>query len=162
MIATDPKLNERRLRWERAIWIIDLVAYAVMAVNGASALWFTSPFVQDEIRLPGVIILWGVLMLSGGLGGFIGRLLGWWALEVLLNVSAWSGAVCYAIIVLSAVVGGTSLVLLGMVVLAFLGMFRRYCELQIFTSEPGLTTFTEKVRSLLRRRTGYVVRRQHY
>ena len=101
-------------------------------------------------------------MLAGGLGGFVGRLAGWWALEVLLNVSAWSGAVCYAIIVLSAVVGGTSLVLLGMVVLAFLGMFRRYCELQIFTSEPGLTTFTEKVRSLLRRRTGYVVRRQHY
>ena len=162
MIATDPKLNERRLRWERTIWIIDLIAYAVMAVNGASALWFTSPFVQDEIRLPGVIILWGVLMLAGGLGGFVGRLVGWWALEVLLNVSAWSGAVCYAIIVLSAVVGGTSLVLLGMVVLAFLGMFRRYCELQIFTSEPGLTTFTEKVRSLLRRRTGYVVRRQHY
>ncbi|ROS52917.1 hypothetical protein [Frigoribacterium sp. PhB24] len=162
MIATDPKLNERRLRWERTIWIIDLVAYAVMAINGASALWFTSPFVQDEIRLPGVIILWGALMLAGGLGGFVGRLVGWWALEVLLNVSAWSGAVCYAIIVLSAVVGGTSLVLLGMVVLAFLGMFRRYCELQIFTSEPGLTTFTEKVRSLLRRRTGYVVRRQHY
>lgn len=162
MIATDPKLNERRLRWERTIWIIDLIAYAVMAVNGASALWFTSPFVQDEIRLPGVIILWGLLMLAGGLGGFVGRLVGWWALEVLLNVSAWSGAVCYAIIVLSAVVGGTSLVLLGMVVLAFLGMFRRYCELQIFTSEPGLTTFTEKVRSLLRRRTGYVVRRQHY
>ena len=35
MIATDPKLNERRLRWERTIWIIDLIAYAVMAVNGA-------------------------------------------------------------------------------------------------------------------------------
>lgn len=162
MIATDPKLNERRLRWERTIWILDLVAYAVMAVNGGSALWFTSPFVQEEIRLPAVIILWGVLMLAGGAGGFIGRLTGVWALEVLFNVSAWSGAVCYSIIIFSAVAGGSSLVILGMVVLAFIGMFRRYCELQIFTSEPGLTTFTEKVRSLLRRRTEYVVRRQHY
>jgi hypothetical protein len=162
MIATDPKLNDRRLRWERTIWILDLVAYAVMAVNGGSALWFTSPFVQEEIRLPAVIILWGVLMLAGGLGGFIGRLTGVWAVEVLFNVSAWSGAVCYAIIIFSAVAGGSSLVILGMVILAFIGMFRRYCELQIFTSEPGLTTFTEKVRSLLRRRTEYVVRRNHY
>jgi hypothetical protein len=162
VIATDPTLNQRRLRWERTIWIIDLVAYLVMAINGGSALWFTSPFVEDEIRLPAVIVLWGVLMLAGGLGGFVGRLLGLWALEVLLNVAAWSGAVCYAIIILSAVVGGSSLVILGMVVLAFLGMFRRYCELQIFTSEPGLTTFTEKVRSLLKRRTGHVVRRHYY
>ncbi|ROS62214.1 hypothetical protein EDF38_1317 [Frigoribacterium sp. PhB160] len=162
MIATDPKLNDRRLRWERTIWVIDMVAYAVMAVNGASALWFTSPFVQEEIRLPAVIVVWGVLMLAGGAGGFFGRLFGLWAVEVILNVSAWSGAVCYAIIIFSAVTSGSSLVILGMVVLAFLFMFRRYCELQIFTSEPGLTTFTEKVRSLLRRRTGYVVRRNHY
>ena len=162
MAATDPRLNARRLRWERTIWIIDMVGYAIMAVNGASALWFTSPFVQEEIRLPAVIVVWGVLMLAGGTGGFIGRLLGFWALEVIFNVSAWSGAVCYAIIIFSAVTGGSSLVILGMVVLAFLLMFRRYCELQIFTSEPGLTTFTEKVRSLLRRRTEYVVRRDHY
>jgi hypothetical protein len=162
VVTTDPKLNQRRLRWERAIWIIDLAAYLVMAVNGGSALWFTSPFVQEEIRLPGVIILWGVLMLAGGAGGFIGRLLGLWAVEVMLNVSAWSGAVCYAIIIFSAVTSGTSLVILGMVVLAFLLMFRRYCELQIFTSEPGLNTFAEKVRSLLKRRTGHVVRRHYY
>ncbi|OOB90755.1 hypothetical protein [Rathayibacter sp. VKM Ac-2630] len=162
MVATDPSTNDRRLRWERTIWIIDQASYALMAVSGFVALFATSTFVLREVTWPEAIIVWGLLLLGGGAAGFVGRLVKVWAIEILGNVAAMSGGVIYVAIVLSAVTGGSSLVLLAFVTAATVAILRRYAELQIFTSEPGLDTFSKKVRSLLRRRTSYTVRREHY
>lgn len=162
MVALDPAINQRRLRWERSIWIVDMLSYIVLGISGYIALFNTSDFVLKEVRSREAIIVWGVLLLGGGLAGFVGRLTRRWAVEILGNVGAMSGGVIYIIIISAAVVGGSSMVLLGFVTAATLAMYRRYSELQIFTSEPGLTTFTDRVQSLIQRRTTNVVKRRHY
>jgi hypothetical protein len=162
MVATDPRTNQRRLRWERLIWCLDMGSYLLMAFSGFIALFYTSDFVVREVRSREAIILWGVLLLAGGLAGFAGRLTRLWVVEILGNVSAASGAVIYLLIIVTAVLGGSSLVLFGFVTAAYIAMVRRYSELQIFTSEPGLDTFTARVQSLLRRRTTNTVQRKHY
>jgi len=162
MVATDPATNQSRLRWERLIWVLDMAAYGVLAVSGFVALFFTSDFVLREVRSREAIVVWGCLLLAGGVAGFAGRLSRVWAVEVLGNVAAASGAFIYMIIIVVAVVGGSSLVLLAFITAAWIAMLRRYSELQIFTSEPGLSSFTARALSLLRRRTTNTVTRQHY
>lgn len=162
MVVTDPSTNDRRLRWERTIWVIDQASYLLMAFSGAVVLFATTAFVRREVTWPEAIIVWGLLLLAGGAAGFVGRLVKVWAIEVLGNVAAQSGGVIYIAIVLSAVTTGSSAVLLAFVTGATVAILRRYAELQIFTSEPGLDTFSKKVRSLLRRRTTHTVRREHY
>lgn len=162
MVALDPSINGRRLRWERSIWIVDMLSYIVLGVSGYVALFNTSDFVLKEVRSREAIILWGVLLLGGGIAGFFGRLTRRWGIEVVGNIGAMSGGAIYIIIICAAVASGSSMVLLGFVTAATLAMYRRYSELQIFTSEPGLTTFSDRVQSLLQRRTTNVVKRRHY
>jgi len=162
VVATDPRVSQRRRRWERVIWVLDMAAYGFLAFSGWAALFAPSAYIVQEVTDGRVILVWGSLLFAGGVFGLLGRLVRLWAVEILANVAAWSGAVIYAYIVGAAVATGSSMILFGFVVAAVIATFRRYAELQIFTSEPGLDTFTKRVASLLRRRTDYAVHRKHY
>lgn len=160
MVTTDP--NRRRLRWERTIWVLDLLAYGFLGFSGWAALFSPSAYIVREVQVEWVILVWGLLLAVGSTVALIGRLVRLWAVEIVANVAAWSGAAIYAYIVAGAVLNGSSLVLFGFVLAALVSAFRRYAELHIFTSEPGLDSFSKKVAALLRRRTEYAVRRKHY
>lgn len=162
MVATDPKIAQKRRRWEMFIWVLDLAAYAFVVYAGWAALFATSEYIQREVTDQRAILLWGWLLFGGGALGLVGRAVQFWAIELPGNVAAASGAAIYGYIIVQAVANGSSHVLLAFVLIAVALLLRRYAELQIFTSEPGLETWRAKVTSLLRRRTGYVVRRQHY
>ena len=162
MVATDPKVAHKRRRWELFIWALDLAAYGFVVYAGWAALFATSEYIQREVTDQRAILLWGWLLFGGGILGLLGRAVRLWALELPGNVAAASGAAIYAYIIAAAVANGSSHVLLAFVLIALTVLLRRYAELQIFTSEPGIETWKAKVTSLLRRRTELVVRRQHF
>jgi hypothetical protein len=72
------------------------------------------------------------------------------------------GAFVYAVVLSSGAFAGTaSFAAFGMAVVAMLAMVRRYAELRIFTSEPGIRT-RGWLRDVLDRRTKNTVPRKHY
>ncbi|WP_111060502.1 hypothetical protein [Curtobacterium sp. MCBD17_008] len=162
MVATDPRLNQRRLWWERLLWIIDMVAYGVIGVSGALALVHVSDYVLDTLLgQRWIITLFAWLMVTAWLG-LAGRASRVWAVEYVGNVAAGWGAFVYAVVLSSGAFGGSaSFAAFGVAVVATLGMVRRYAELRIFTSEPGIRT-KGWLRDVLDRRTRNVVPRKHY
>lgn len=162
MVATDPKLNQRRLWWERLLWIVDMVAYGVIGVSGVLALVHVSDYVLDTlVGQRWIVTLFASLMVAALLG-LAGRASRVWAVEYVGNVAAGWGAFVYAVVLSSGAFGGTaSFAAFGMAVVATLAMVRRYAELRIFTSEPGVRT-KGWLRDVLERRTKNVVARRHY
>jgi hypothetical protein len=162
MVATDPKLNQRRLWWERLLWLIDLAAYGVIGLSGALALVHVSDYVVDTLLgWRWLITLFALLMLAAWLG-LIGRATRVWAIEYIGNVAAGWGAFVYAVVLSDGAFSGTaSFAAFGMAVVAMLSMVRRYTELRIFTSEPSPRP-RGWLRDVLDRRTRNVVPRKHY
>lgn len=161
-IVIDPKASPRRRRWEWLIWVADMIVYTGVAIAGIAALCFTSTYVLNTVNLQPAVVLWSTLLLAGGLVGLAGRLSRRWAIELPGNVAAATGTAIYAVILVPAVTEGTSLVLFVMIVVAWIYTCRRYFELQILVSEPGMTTFRNRIAAALRRKTANVVNRTHY
>ena len=162
MVATDPKLNQRRLWWERLLWIVDMVAYGVIGVSGVLALIHVSDYVLDTLLEQRWIVTLFACLMVAALLGLAGRASRVWAVEYVGNVAAGWGAFVYAVVLSSGAFGGTaSFAAFGMAVVATLAMVRRYAELRIFTSEPGVRT-KGWLRDVLERRTKNVVARRHY
>lgn len=162
MVATDPKLNQRRLWWERFLWIVDLLAYGVVGFSGILALGRVSDYVYDTLLGQMWIILLFACLMTAGWVALAGRASRLWALEYVGNVAAGWGAAVYAVVLFpGAVTGQATFAAFGMTVVATLSMARRYSELVIFTSEPGDGdgSWMQLVR---RRRTKNTVPRQHY
>jgi hypothetical protein len=162
VVVLDSRIKGRKLHWERAIWLIDLTAYLLVCIAGLFAAFDSSVYVVSVVQVPWVIWLWGSLLVGGGLFAFIGRLTRVWALEFFANVWAAAGAVLYAIILVPAVASGSSVAVFALVLVAWLFMLRRYAELKIFTSEPGLDTFRKRLDRALRLRTRNVVDRERF
>lgn len=162
MVMLDVRAGRRRLMWERFIWVIDMAAYLLIAYAGYNAAFEPSVYVIETVQNFGAIGLWGVLMLVGGAVSFIGRLSKVWAIEYACNVFAAWGVGLYAVILIPSVLEGGSKVLLALVLAAWLLVLRRYAELRIFTSEPGLDTFRKRLDAALRRRTQLAVQRENY
>ncbi|WP_242089273.1 hypothetical protein [Curtobacterium sp. DN_7.5] len=162
MVTTDPKLNQRRLWWERLLWIIDMAAYGVIGLSGALALVHVSDYVLDTLLgQRWIISLFAWLMVAAWLG-LAGRASRVWAVEYIGNVASGWGAFVYAVVLSSGALSGTaSFAAFGVAVVAMLAMVRRYAELRIFTSEPGVKT-RGWLRDVLDRRTKNVVPRKHY
>lgn len=162
MVATDPKLNQRRLWWERLLWITDLLAYAVIGVSGFLALGRVSDYVYDTLLGQTWIIMLFAWLMLGGWVALIGRATRLWALEYVGNVAAGWGTAVYAVVLFPGALSGVAtFAAFGMTVATTLYMARRYDELVIFTSEPGDSdgSWLNRVR---RRRTKNTVPRQHF
>lgn len=144
----------------RLIWVLDLTAYAALTYAGAQAIWATSEYVSATVVWAPAIAIWGTLLLVGSAGCLLGRLTRLWAIEYVSNVLAGWGAWLYVIILIPAMLEGTSGVLFGFAVFASLGIARRYAELRIFVNEPGLSGIRARLEAAFRRRTELTVQRR--
>lgn len=163
MVTTDPRLNERRRAKEAAVRVVDMLAYLAVLTGGIGAFLFTPDTVRAALAgLPGLVILWGTLLVVGGTLGFIGRLTRVWVIEIPGASAGFFGAAMYFVILGSAALAlPTAIVATTLVATMMLLLARRYLELQILTSEPISATFAEKVRTILRRRTTNTVSQHH-
>jgi hypothetical protein len=162
MVTTDPKLNQRRLWWERLLWIIDMAAYGFIGFSGILAIGNVSSYVYDTLLgQQWIIVLFAWLMTAGwiALAGRASRL---WALEYVGNSAAGWGAAVYAVVLFpGALSGEATFAAFGMTAVATLFTVRRYAELVIFTSEPG-DSDPVLFRAIIRRRTKNTVPRHFY
>lgn len=161
MVATDPRLNQRRKWWERLIWILDMSAYLFLGASGVAALFHVSDYVRNTLLGQHFVILLFAVLLSFGAIAFAGRLTRVWALEYAANVFTMGGAFMYAVILFPSLLTGSSFAVFGATVVSFLYALRRFAELKIFISEPGSTAHG-RLREALRRRTKNIVPREHY
>jgi hypothetical protein len=155
-----PVTAERRRRFEEWIRVLDLVAYGGVALCGGFALGFPPASVVDELRsAPWLLGVWGVLLLAGGVVGFLGRLTRFWMVETPATVSAFGGAIIYLFMLgRFATTSITAMVATLLVGVAALLLARRWLELQIFGYEPGLD-FQARLRAAAGRRTTNMVHR---
>lgn len=133
---------------------IDITVGLVSVVAGVFALVAAPPSVVREVSLPFLVVLWGALLIAGGLSSALGRLTGIWILETAGIISATSGTLIYLVVV-STAIGATlgAAVVASFILIALLAMARRYIELQIFLSEPKERGLIAHIQSLLRLRT---------
>lgn len=156
-VATaDAEENERRReRFEGVVRIVDLVIYAITVACGFYAVLATPMSVVDVLTgAEWLVGLWAALLLVGGTVGFIGRLSRYWMVEIPGTVLAFAGMMIYFVMLgRFAFTSITASVASGMVLATSLVMFRRWIELQIFSSEPGDGSLGVRLAFALRRRT---------
>ena len=162
MVNGEATIDDRRRHVrEIAIRIIDIITYAAVFSGGIFVLHFTPD--SAEILLvnwPWVITLWSGLMITGGVLGFIGRITRIWAIEVPGTGAGIAGALIYAVVLgNAAIVNTTAFVAVTLVIIATLTLLRRYIELQIFTTEPGAKSLSERFVIAFKRRTVNAVER---
>lgn len=155
-----PISPKRRRRYERAIRIVDLIVYSAVFVGGLAAVFVPPASATDElIQTPALIAMWAVLLLGGGLVGFLGRLTRYWLIEGPATVAAFFGAAIYLILLFSAALeSATTTLAAALVFVAMAALFRRWLELQIFGTEPN-ASWKRRLKNALKRRTADVVPR---
>lgn len=155
MVITDPRTSERRRAKEALIRIIDLVIYIAALAGGVFALAVTPDSVQAALSgWEWLTTGWGVLLITAGSFGFLGRLTRVWLIETPGTIGAVFGGLIYLVVLgASAPDRPTAWVAVALVFMATAALFRRFIELQIFTSEPGSRGLADRLAVLLRRRT---------
>lgn len=156
-----PVPPRRRQVFEALIRIVDLVVYVAVLAGGVYAGIATPKTIADELAgSEWLIILWSVMLVAGGLVGFIGRLTRYWMVETPATVASFTGVVVYVIVLgRYAFTSVTAAVAVFLVVVAGLFMARRWLELQIFATEPGLD-LRGRIIAAFGRRTSNTVQRQ--
>jgi HAMP domain-containing protein len=156
-----PVATARRRRFEAFIRLLDLIVYAGVFLGGVYALLGTPATVADELQgAEWLVMLWALLLLVGGLSGFVGRLTRYWFVEVPATVLAFFGIVIYFVVLgRFAFTSITAAVAAAMVLVAQVAMARRWAELQIFATDPDATDFKTRMADALRRRTTNFVHR---
>ncbi len=139
---------------EMSIRIIDILCYFVVFVGGIYALFFTPGTVSKELEgFSALIGLWAGLLLVGGLLGLIGRITTIWLLEPAADVAAAFGILIYFVVIgATAFASITAAVATCLVFTSFLGVTRRYLELQLFGSDPTHRTFRSRFNDAVERR----------
>lgn len=155
-----PPTPVRKHRLESTIRILDLIVYAVVFFGGLAAVVATPTSVVDQLlRTPILIAVWAILLLGGGLVGFIGRFTRYWLIEGPATVAAFFGVIIYFVLVVNiALASVTTTVAAALVLVAAIALFRRWLELQIFGSEPNASWRT-RFKAATNRRTANVVSR---
>lgn len=156
-----PVSTARRRRFEAVIRITDLIVYAGVLGGGVYALAGTPSSVADElVGAEWLVTLWALLLLAGGLAGFVGRLIRYWFVEVPATVLAFFGILIYFVVLgRFAFTSITAAVAAAFVLVAMVAMARRWAELQIFATDPDATDFKTRMAEALRRRTTNFVHR---
>lgn len=159
VILTDPRTDERRRTKEALIRIIDLVIYAAAVAGGIFALAVTPESIRDALHgWEWLTVGWGVLLLTSGAFGFLGRLTRFWVVETPGTIGAVFGGLIYLLVLgVTAPASPTAWVAVTLVFIATAALFRRFIELQIFTTDPGARTFADRIEAALRRRTANTV-----
>jgi lysylphosphatidylglycerol synthetase-like protein (DUF2156 family) len=136
------------------IKLIDVTIGLACIVAGVFAIIATPATVLSEVDAPPVIVLWGILLVAGGFASALGRLTGVWILETAGIAGAAFGAIIYILLVGSAVDEQNGVITaLCLIIVALLGMLRRYIELQIFLSEGRGRGILKRMAEILATRT---------
>lgn len=146
--------DRKKKRIEMLIRVIDCLIYFVVIVGGLYALFFTPNTVTKELAGFEWMIPWwaGLLIVGGGLG-LIGRITTIWILEPAADVASAFGILIYFVVIGTTAFSSITAALAScLVFVAFLGVTRRYLELQLFGSDPTQITFRQKVQATLERR----------
>lgn len=159
MVVTDPHANDARRFKEALIRVIDMVVYAAAVAGGYFALAFPPETVQKHLGgYEWLAVFWGVLLLVAGLLGFVGRLSRFWIIEMPGTAAAIFGGAIYLVVLSAASLeSATARVAVTMILIATLYLVRRYVELQIFTTDPGVKTLSDRLEAALRRRTANTI-----
>jgi hypothetical protein len=159
MVVTDPLANESRRAKEATIRIIDLVIYAAAVFGGAFALLVTPDSVTQALRgWEWLVVGWGLLLIISGVFGFVGRASRVWLIEIPAPLAAVFGGLIYLVVLgFSAPTRPTAWVAVALVFIATAALFRRFIELQIFTTDPGVESLAERIQAAIRRRTANTV-----
>lgn len=155
-----PVNETRRRRFEFTVRIVDMLVYAAILVGGLySLLWPSARVAESLLGYEWLVLLWAILLLGGGLVGFIGRLTRYWLVETPGTVAAFFGITIYFVVLGQyAFVSVTATTAAALVLVALAAMLRRWLELQIFGSEPDATIRNRVVAAIIRR-TGDTVPR---
>jgi hypothetical protein len=158
-----PVPESRRRFYEAIIRLVDLFVYAAVFGGGVYALVFTPQTVTEQLEgFPLLVVMWSFLLMAGGLVGFVGRLVRHWMTEVPATVAAVFGIAIYLVILgRYAFSSITATVAVALIIVAMLFMVRRWAELQIFSTEPGASSFRDRAAAALRRRTADAVAHNH-
>lgn len=150
----------RRLIYETAIRVLDLIVYTAILAGGVYALVSPPDTVRQSLEgYEWLAISWSVLLASGGLVGLIGRFTGYWLIETPATIASATGILIYTVILWEyAFTSITSAVATALVLVAFASMVRRWMELQLFGSEPH-STWRDRWRQALLRQIPLVVPR---
>lgn len=145
----------RRRLYEGLIRVIDLVTYATVFFGGVyAAVASPGPLTAELGGYGWLIVLWVGLLLVGGLTGFLGRLTRRWMVEVPATVLSFFGIAIFVVMLIPHLhTSVLTLIGIAIVVVASLVMARRWAELQIFSTDPGDSTFSGRVAQAIRRRT---------
>jgi hypothetical protein len=155
-----PISPKRRRRYERAIRFVDLIVYLVVFLGGLAAVFATPTSATDELlQTPLLIGVWAVLLLGGGLIGFVGRLSRYWLVEGPATIASFFGAAIYLVLLFNAALeSATTTLAAALVAVAMLALGRRFLELQIFGTEPN-ASWKRRLKNAVTRRTTDVVLR---
>lgn len=152
---TDPSANPvptaKRRFVEGMIRIVDLVIYALAALGGLGAVLATPESVVSELGANSILVwVWGLMLITGGVCGFLGRMFRRWMVEAPATILAMTGALIYVVVLAGRSLNSASAVVAMLFVLiAAAVLFRRWSELQIFAtsgSDDIKTMLAEAVR----------------
>jgi hypothetical protein len=155
VVITDPRTSERRRVKEAWIRVVDMVVYLFALAGGVFALLVPPNTIKTQLEgWEWLAIAWGCMLVIAGAFGFIGRLTRIWLIEAPGAVLGIAGGLVYALILgVTAYSSTTAWVAFCIVAIATLELWRRYLELQIFTTDPGVRTLADRLRAALNRRT---------
>lgn len=162
MVERFPVPDEKRRFLEAMIRWIDIIIYAAVLIGGMGAWAYTPTSAATELAgWEWLIPMWIGFLLVGGLLGIVGRITRIWILEPPATVAALVGIAIY-FVVLGKTMFTSLLAMLAtcLILVAALVMLRRYVELQIFGTDPGNTSLSDRIAEVLRRRTGNIPPRQ--
>lgn len=139
---------------EMAIRIIDLIIYASVFAAGIYAAVYTPASITRELMgWEWLVYVWAGFLLIGGLVGFTGRATTIWLLEPAASFASATGMLIYIVVLgRTAFDTVTTTVAFLLVTVAFLGVARRYAELQLFGSDPDHKDFRSRFHDAWHRR----------
>lgn len=149
-----PISPKKRKRIEFGIRLIDIACYVIIFCGGLAAMFFTPNTIIDElVGYEWIIPYWAAMLLIGGLLGFVARLSTIWIMEPAADIISMFGITIYFVVLgKTAFDSFTAILASCLILVALLGVIRRYLELQLFGSNPDDKTLQARLHAALVRR----------
>ena len=151
---TMPIEPRKRRRIEFGIRLIDIACYLIIFFGGLAAMFFTpSAVVEELIGYEWIIPYWAGMLLVGGALGFVARVSTIWIMEPAADIISMFGITIYFVVLgKTAFESVTAILASCLILVALLGVVRRYLELQLFGSNPHDKTIQARLQAALARR----------
>lgn len=150
-IPVEPK---KRKQIEFGIRLIDIACYTIIFVGGMAAMFFTpASIIEELVGYEWIIPYWAGMLLVGGALGFAARVSTIWIMEPAAAIISMFGITIYFVVLgKTAFDSFTAILASCLILVALLGVIRRYLELQLFGSNPDDKTLEARLRAALARR----------